>query len=95
MILNEDRRFLAEPNKRDGVLTNAIAPGVFRTSLNADLLDNTPRGNELLMRTPMGRFGKVDELVGAAVFLASDSASFVTGQILVVDGGFLASGVNQ
>jgi NAD(P)-dependent dehydrogenase (short-subunit alcohol dehydrogenase family) len=76
-------------------LTNAIAPGVFRTSLNADLLDNTPRGNELLMRTPMGRYGRLDELVGAAVFLASDSASFVTGQILVVDGGFLASGVNQ
>src|ERR1700683_5455571 len=88
-------RALAVEWSRDGVLTNAIAPGVFRTSLNADLLDNTPRGNELLLRTPMGRFGKLDELVGAAVFLASDSASFVTGQILVVDGGFLASGVNQ
>ena len=88
-------RALAVEWSRDGVLTNAIAPGVFRTSLNADLLDNTPRGNELLMRTPMGRFGRLDELVGAAVFLASDSASFVTGQILVVDGGFLASGVNQ
>jgi NAD(P)-dependent dehydrogenase (short-subunit alcohol dehydrogenase family) len=88
-------RALAVEWSRHGVLTNAIAPGVFRTSLNADLLDNTPRGNELLLRTPMARFGKVDELVGAAVFLASDSASFVTGQILVVDGGFLASGVNQ
>jgi len=88
-------RALAVEWSKHGVLTNAIAPGVFRTSLNADLLDNTPRGNELLMRTPMGRFGRVDELVGAAVFLASDSASFVTGQILVVDGGFLASGVNQ
>jgi NAD(P)-dependent dehydrogenase (short-subunit alcohol dehydrogenase family) len=88
-------RALAVEWSRHGVLTNAIAPGVFRTSLNADLLDNTPRGNELLMRTPMGRFGRLDELVGAAVFLASDSASFVTGQILVVDGGFLASGVNQ
>jgi NAD(P)-dependent dehydrogenase (short-subunit alcohol dehydrogenase family) len=94
-MLHADRLFLAETNTRDGVLTNGIVPEVFRTSLNADLLDNTPRGNELLMRTPMGRFGKVDELVGAAVFLASDSASFVTGQILVVDGGFLASGVNQ
>jgi NAD(P)-dependent dehydrogenase (short-subunit alcohol dehydrogenase family) len=88
-------RALAVEWSREGVLTNAIAPGVFRTSLNADLLDNTPRGNELLLRTPMGRFGKLDELVGAAVFLASDSASFVTGQTLVVDGGFLASGVNQ
>ena len=71
------------------------APGVFRTDLNAQLLDGTPRGQELLMRTPMGRFGRTEELVGAVVYLASDSASFVTGQILVVDGGFLASGVNQ
>ena len=74
---------------------NAIAPGVFRTDLNADFLDGTARGKELLMRTPMGRFGKTEELVGAAIYLASDSASFVTGQTLVVDGGFLASGVNQ
>jgi NAD(P)-dependent dehydrogenase (short-subunit alcohol dehydrogenase family) len=63
--------------------------------MNAELLDNTARGKELLMRTPMGRFGMVEELVGAAVFLASDAASFMTGQILTVDGGFLASGVNQ
>ena len=70
-------------------------PGVFLTALNEKLLNSTPRGQELLMRTPMGRFGKTEELVGAAIYLASDSASFVTGQILVVDGGFLASGVNQ
>jgi NAD(P)-dependent dehydrogenase (short-subunit alcohol dehydrogenase family) len=63
--------------------------------LNAALLDGTPRGQELLMRTPMGRFGKTEELVGAAIFLASDAASFVTGHTLAVDGGFLASGVNQ
>ena len=88
-------RSLAVEWSRDGVLTNAIAPGVFRTSMNAELLDNTARGKELLMRTPMGRFGLVEELVGAAVFLASDAASFMTGQILTVDGGFLASGVNQ
>jgi NAD(P)-dependent dehydrogenase (short-subunit alcohol dehydrogenase family) len=75
-------------------MVNAIAPGVFRTALNQTLLDTTPRGQELLMRTPMGRFGKVEELAGAAVFLASDAASFVTGHMLVVDGGFLASGVN-
>lgn len=88
-------RALAVEWSKQGVLTNAIAPGIFRTPLNAELLDGTPRGNELLMRIPMGRFGKTEELVGAAVFLASDSASYVTGQIFAVDGGFLASGVNQ
>jgi NAD(P)-dependent dehydrogenase (short-subunit alcohol dehydrogenase family) len=88
-------RSLAVEWSKKGVTVNAVAPGVFRTDLNAQLLDSTPRGQELLMRTPMGRFGKTEELVGAVVYLASDSASFVTGQILVVDGGFLASGVNQ
>lgn len=78
-----------------GVCVNAIAPGVFRTALNQKLLDETERGREFLARTPMKRFGKVEELAGAAVFLASDAASFVTGEILTVDGGFLASGVNQ
>lgn len=76
------------------VTVNAIAPGVFKTDLNAALLDS-PRGQEFLMRTPMARFGRLEELVGAAVFLASDAASFVTGHVLAVDGGFLASGVNQ
>ncbi|MFN2530879.1 MAG: SDR family NAD(P)-dependent oxidoreductase [Pyrinomonadaceae bacterium] len=78
-----------------GVCVNAIAPGVFRTALNQKLLDETERGREFLLRTPMKRFGKVGELAGAAVFLASDAASFVTGEVIVVDGGFLASGVNQ
>lgn len=78
-----------------GICVNAIAPGVFRTDLNAALLDGTPRGKEFLMRTPMRRFGDPEELVGAAIFLASDAASFITGHILAVDGGFLASGVNQ
>lgn len=77
-----------------GVTVNAIAPGVFRTDLNATLLEG-PRGQEFLARTPMRRFGKVEELAGAAVFLASNAASFVTGQLIVVDGGLLASGVNQ
>ena len=88
-------RSLAVEWSKKGITVNAIAPGVFRTDLNAALLDSSPRGHELLMRTPMGRFGKTEELVGAAVYLASDSSSFVTGQTLVVDGGFLASGVNQ
>jgi NAD(P)-dependent dehydrogenase (short-subunit alcohol dehydrogenase family) len=80
---------------KSGVCVNAIAPGVFRTDLNAVLLDGTERGREFLLRTPMGRFGRLEELGGAVVFLASDAASFVTGHLLVVDGGFLASGVNQ
>jgi NAD(P)-dependent dehydrogenase (short-subunit alcohol dehydrogenase family) len=88
-------RTLAVEWARHGVCVNAIVPGVFRTDLNSALLDGTPRGQEFLLRTPMRRFGKVEELVGAAVFLASDAASFVTGHLLAVDGGFLASGVNQ
>lgn len=86
---------LAVEWSRHGVLVNAIAPGLFRTALNANLLDGTDRGREFLTRTPMGRFGKTEELIGVAIFLASDAASFVTGEIIVVDGGFLASGVNQ
>jgi NAD(P)-dependent dehydrogenase (short-subunit alcohol dehydrogenase family) len=77
------------------VRVNAIAPGVFRTELNRALLDGSDRGREFLMRTPMNRFGKIEELAGAAIFLASDAASFVTGEVIVVDGGFLASGVNR
>lgn len=77
-----------------GVTVNAIAPGVFETDLNRGLL-KSGRGQEFLMRTPMKRFGKIEELVGAAVFLASDAGTFVTGQLIAVDGGFLASGVNQ
>jgi len=78
-----------------GVRVNAIAPGVFRTPLNEKLLDETERGREFLVRTPMKRFGNVAELAGAAIFLASDAASFVNGEVIAVDGGFLASGVNQ
>lgn len=80
---------------KEGINVNAIAPGVFRTDLNAALLDGTDRGREFLLRTPMKRFGKPEELVGAAVLLASGAASFITGQCIAVDGGFLCSGVNS
>ena len=88
-------RTLAVEWARHHVCVNAIVPGVFLTDMNKQLLEGTARGQELLTRTPMKRFGRAEELVGGAVFLASDAASFVTGTMLHIDGGFLASGVNQ
>lgn len=86
---------LAVEWSRHGVVVNAIAPGIFHTALNSNLLDSTARGRELKLRTPMGRFGRTEELIGAAVYLASDAASYTCGEIMVIDGGFMASGVNQ
>src|SRR5260370_22215213 len=88
-------RSLACEWARDGISVNAIAPGIFPTELNNDMVMDTPRGRELLSRTPMGRFGRPEELVGAAVLLASGAASYLTGQCIVVDRGVLASGVNS
>jgi NAD(P)-dependent dehydrogenase (short-subunit alcohol dehydrogenase family) len=88
-------RSLAVEWAQDGISVNAIAPGIFPTEMNVTLVTGTARGQELLLRTPMRRFGNPEELVGAAVLLASDGASFITGQCLTVDGGFLASGVNS
>jgi len=88
-------RSLACEWARDGICVNAIVPGVFPTEMNHALLLDTPRGREILMRTPAGRFGKPEELVGAAILLVSDAASFITGQCIAVDGGYLASGVNS
>jgi NAD(P)-dependent dehydrogenase (short-subunit alcohol dehydrogenase family) len=88
-------RSLAIEWAKDNICVNAIAPGVFPTDLNSKLLSGTERGREILVRTPMKRFGEPDEVVGAAVLLASDGASFITGHCIAVDGGFLASGVNS
>ena len=75
------------------VRVNGIAPGVFRTPLNSKVLDIPERFAAIAGRTPMARVGNVEELVGAAIFLASDASSFVTGEMLPVDGGFLAKGI--
>jgi NAD(P)-dependent dehydrogenase (short-subunit alcohol dehydrogenase family) len=76
-----------------GVRVNAIAPGFFMTALNRDKM-SAQRKEAALRRTPMHRFGELDELAGAAIFLASGAASYVTGATIGVDGGFLSSGLD-
>lgn len=83
----------------EGLRVNAIAPGFFIGKQNRALLVNedgtyTSRGHDVIKKTPMGRFGQPDELIGAVMYLLSDSARFVTGVVLPIDGGFSAfSGV--
>lgn len=86
-------RGLANEWAQHGIRVNGIAPGVFPTDLNRKLIEGTPRGEFLKAHTPLGRFGKAEELVGAAIYLISDSASYTTGHTIVVDGGFLTRGV--
>jgi len=74
-----------------GIRVNGLGPGYFRTELNRALVEDEKFSSWLCGRTPLGRWGEVDELVGAAIFLASDASSFVNGHILYVDGGITAS----
>ncbi len=84
-------RGMATDWAKHGLQVNAIAPGYFETPLNQALVDDPAFSEWLAKRTPAARWGKVEELVGAAVFLASDASSFVNGHTLYVDGGITAS----
>jgi NAD(P)-dependent dehydrogenase (short-subunit alcohol dehydrogenase family) len=88
-------RGLANEWAHYGIRVNGIAPGVFPTDLNRKLIEGTPRGTWLKNHTPMGRFGKAEELVGAAIYLISPAGSYTNGETIIVDGGFLASGVGH
>jgi gluconate 5-dehydrogenase len=83
-------RAMAEAWSRHGVTCNAIAPGFFPTKLTAPVFADTERANRLAAQTCIGRNGAIEDLYGTAVFLAADASAYVTGQVLAVDGGFLA-----
>ena len=76
---------------KHGIQANGIAPGYFATEMNKALVENEEFSRWLRHRTPAGRWGQVEELTGAAIFLASDAASFVNGQVIYVDGGLTSS----
>ncbi len=88
-------RSLANEWAKFGIRTNAIAPGFIPTDLNRKMIEGTDRGRRILEHTPMGRFGTADEIAGGAVYLASPAARFVNGHTLVIDGGYLASGIGD
>jgi NAD(P)-dependent dehydrogenase (short-subunit alcohol dehydrogenase family) len=86
-------RGLANEWAQYGIRVNALAPGFFPTDLTRPLIEGTPRGETIVKHTPFGRFGDVDELVAAAIYLISPGASFTTGHTMVVDGGFIVKGI--
>jgi NAD(P)-dependent dehydrogenase (short-subunit alcohol dehydrogenase family) len=88
-------RSLANEWAKHGIRTNAIAPGFVPTDINRKMIENTDRGRRILEHTPMGRFGTGEEIAGGAVYLASDAGRFVNGHTLVIDGGYLASGIGD
>ena len=84
-------RGLAAEWAKHNIQVNAIGPGYFKTPLNQALVDNPDFSAWLCTRTPAGRWGDVDELVGAAIFLSSDASNFVNGHMLMVDGGLTSA----
>lgn len=88
-------RSLANEWAKHGVRTNAIAPGFIPTDINRKMIEGTDRGRRIIEHTPMARFGTGDEIAGAAVYLASPAGRFVNGHTIVVDGGYLASGIGD
>lgn len=86
-------RGLANEWAQHGIRVNGVAPGIIPTDLNRPLIEGTPRGEWLRKHTPLDRFGTAEEIVGAALYLMSPAASYVTGETIVIDGGFLARGV--